>query len=141
MEPHDKVVGLIWHGQVVEVRDSDGRRQQTSAGPVGWPADRLGGALACVSFGLVALVGGVWPLLARGNPRHETAAKVVRWHGLGLGGAAILTLWVQAANDWPMWSIPAVWGALALLLLSSTTAFVMAALRGELDEDAPTAGP
>jgi len=141
MQPHDKVVGLIWQGQVVEVRDSDGRRQQTSAGPVGWPADRLGGALACVSFGLAALVGGVWSLLARGNPRHESAARVVGWHGLGLGGAAILTLWVQAADDWPMWSIPAVWGALALLLLSSMTAFVIAALRGELDDDAPTAGP
>ncbi|WP_329549768.1 hypothetical protein OG548_43940 [Streptomyces sp. NBC_01356] len=59
MEPDDKVVGLIWHGQVVEVRNADGRRQQTSAGPVGWPEDRFGGALALVSFGLIALVGGL----------------------------------------------------------------------------------
>ncbi|MFC5801350.1 hypothetical protein ACFPWT_12155 [Streptomyces formicae] len=35
MESDDRVVGLIWYGQVVEVRDSDGRRQQTSSGPLG----------------------------------------------------------------------------------------------------------
>ncbi|MET7698055.1 hypothetical protein [Streptomyces sp. NPDC005485] len=135
MEPDDKVVGLIWRGQVVEVRDTHGQRQQTSAGPVGWPEDRLGGALACLSFGLTALVGGLWPFFARGNRRHAKAATVMRWHGLGMGATAILTLWAQAANDWPLWSIPAIWGPLALLLLASMTAFVQAALRGELDDD------
>lgn len=138
MEPDDKVVGLIWHGQVVEVRDADGRRQQTSAGPVGWPEDRLGGALALVSFGLTALVGGLWPLFVRGNRRHAKAATVVRWHGVGIGVTAILTLWAQAANDWPMWAIPAIWGPLALLLLASMVAFAIAALRGDLDDDAPS---
>lgn len=138
MESDDKVVGLIWHGEVVEVRDVDGRRQQTSSGPVGWPEDHLGGALACISFGLSALVGGVWPLFARGNRRHAAAATVVRWHGVGLGGTAILTLWAQAANDWPIWSIPAIWGPLALLLLASMVAFAIAALRGELGDDAPS---
>jgi hypothetical protein len=138
MEPDEKVVGVIWHGQVVEVRDAEGRRQQTSDGPVGWPEDRLGGALACVSFGLAALVGGLWPLFARGEQRHVTAAKMVRWHGVGLGATAILTLWAQAANDWPLWAIPAIWGPLALLLLASMTAFALGALRGELDDDAPT---
>jgi len=138
MDPDDKVVGLIWHGRVVEVRDADGRRQQTSAGPVEWPEDRLGGALACISFGLTALVGSSWALFARGNRRHAKAAAVVRWHGVGLGVTAILTLWAQAANDWPMWAIPAIWGPLALLLLASTTAFAIAALRGDLDDDAPS---
>jgi hypothetical protein len=74
MEPDDKVVGLIWHGQVVEVRDADGQRQQTSSGPVGQPEDRLGGALACISIGLTALVGGLWPLFAPGKRRHAKAA-------------------------------------------------------------------
>ncbi|MFC3350213.1 hypothetical protein ACFOOM_22855 [Streptomyces echinoruber] len=134
MEPGDRVVGLIWHGQVVEVRDSAGRRQQTSFGPVEWPEDRLGGALACVSFGLAALVGGLWPLFAPGDRRHAAAAAAVRWHGVGMAAAAILTLWAQAANDWPMWAIPAIWGPLALLLLASTAAFVRAALRGDLDD-------
>lgn len=138
MEPDDKVVGLIWHGQVVEVRDADGRRQQTSTGPVGWPEDRFGGALALVSFGLIALVGGLWPLFVRGNRRHAKAATVVRWHGVGIGVAAILTLWAQAANDWPIWAIPAIWGPLALLLLASMVAFAMAALRGDFDDDAPS---
>ncbi|MDF3140564.1 MULTISPECIES: hypothetical protein [unclassified Streptomyces] len=138
MEPGDKVVGLIWHGQVVEVRDADGRRQQTSSGPVGWPEDRLGGALACISFGLTALVGGLWPLLARGKRRHAKAATVVRWHGVGMGATAILTLWAQAANDWPIWAIPAIWGPLALLILASTVAFALAALRGDLDDDTPS---
>ncbi|MFF6911113.1 hypothetical protein [Streptomyces sp. NPDC012466] len=137
MEPGEKVVGVIWHGRVVEVRDAEDRRQQTSDGPVGWPEDRLGGALACVSFGLAALVGGLWPLFARGEGRHVTAAKMVRWHGVGLGATAILTLWAQASNDWPLWAIPAIWGPLALLLLASMTAFALGALRGELDEDAP----
>lgn len=137
MEPGDKVVGLIWHGQVVEVRDADGRRQQTSSGPVGWPEDRLGGALACISVGLPALVGSLWPFFARGNRRHAKAATVVRWHGVGIGGAAILTLWAQSANDWPMWAIPAIWGPLALLLLACMVAFVIAALRGDLDDDVP----
>ncbi|QCD60972.1 hypothetical protein CEB94_37315 [Streptomyces hawaiiensis] len=137
MQPGEKVVGVIWHGQVVEVRDAEGRRQQTSDGPVGWPEDRLGGALACLSFGLAALVGGLWPLFARGERRHVTAAKTVRWHGVGLGGTAILTLWAQAANDWPLWAIPAIWGPLALLLLTSMTAFALGALRGDLDDDAP----
>ncbi|CAM5315888.1 hypothetical protein [Streptomyces purpurascens] len=137
LEPDDRVVGLIWHGRVVEVRDSDGRRQQTSSGPVGWPEDRLGGALACVSFGLTALVGGLWPLLARGDRRHAKAGAVVRWHGVGLGATAILTLWAQSANDWPMWAIPAIWGPLALLVLASMTAFALAAVRGDLDDDAP----
>jgi hypothetical protein len=137
MQPGEKVVGVIWHGQVVEVRDAEGRRQQTSDGPVGWPEDRLGGALACVSFGLAALVGALWPLFARGDGRHATAAKMVRWHGVGLGATAILTLWAQASNDWPLWAIPAIWGPLALLLLASMTAFALGALRGDLDDDAP----
>jgi hypothetical protein len=104
---------------------------------VGWPEDRLGGALACVSFGLAALVGGVWPLFARGDERRVRAAKMVRWHGVGLGATAILTLWAQAANDWPLWAVPAIWGPLALLILASMTAFALGALRGELDDDAP----
>ncbi|NEE10478.1 hypothetical protein G3M58_29000 [Streptomyces sp. SID7499] len=137
MAPGEKVVGVIWYGQVVEVRDGEGRRQQTSDGPVGWPEDRLGGALACISFGLAALVGGVWPLFARGDERRVTAAKMVRWHGIGLGATAILTLWAQAANDWPLWAVPAIWGPLALLILASMTAFALGALRGELDGDAP----
>ncbi|GGV57290.1 hypothetical protein GCM10010228_01870 [Streptomyces massasporeus] len=137
MAPGEKVVGVIWHGQVVEVRDAEGRRQQTSDGPVGWPEDRLGGALACVSFGLAALVGGVWPLFARGDERRVKAAKMVRWHGVGLGATAILTLWAQAANDWPLWAVPVIWGPLALLILASMTAFALGALRGELDDDAP----
>ncbi|MFF0223700.1 hypothetical protein [Streptomyces sp. NPDC004629] len=137
MEPGDKVVGVIWHGQVVEVRDTAGQRQQTYAGPVGWPEDRFGGTLACFSFGLTALVGGLWALFARGNRRHGRAAAVVRWHGVGLGAAAILTLWAQAANDWPMWAIPAIWGPVALLLLASMVAFCVAALRDDLDDDTP----
>ncbi|MFE0255060.1 hypothetical protein [Streptomyces sp. NPDC059010] len=141
MAPGEKVVGLIWHGQVVEVRDADGRRQQTSSGPVGWPEDRLGGALACTAFGLTALVGSLWPLFARRNRRHAKAATVVRWHAVGIGGAAILTLWAQSANDWPMWAIPAIWGPLALLLLACMVAFVLAALRGDLDDDAPSTPP
>lgn len=135
MKPGDKVVGLIWYGQVVEVRDADGQRQQTSDGPVGWPEDRLGGALACVSFGVTALVGALWSLFARGKRGHVTAATVVRWHGVGLGTAAILALWVQAANDWPMWAIPAIWGTLALFLLASMVAFATAALRGVLGNE------
>ncbi|MFH9002929.1 hypothetical protein ACH4E5_06750 [Streptomyces afghaniensis] len=136
LAPGEKVVGLIWHGQVVEVRDADGRRQQTSDGPVGWPEDRLGGALACFSFGLPALVGGVWPLVARGDRRHAKAAVVVRWHGVCLAAVALFTLWAQSANGWPLWAIPAIWGPFALLGLASMTAFVIAALRGDLDDDA-----
>ncbi|MER5938918.1 hypothetical protein ABT121_16530 [Streptomyces sp. NPDC001928] len=140
MEPDDKVVGVIWHGQIVEVRDADGRRQQTSVGPVGWPADRLGGALACIPIGLAAVAGGLWALFARGDRRHTAAATVVRWHGVAIGGAALLTLWAQSANDWPIWAIPAIWGPVALPLLACMTGFVIAALRGELEDDAPS-GP
>lgn len=141
LAPGDKVVGVIWHGQVVEVRDAAGRRQQTSFGPVGWAADRLGGALACVSFGLAALVGALWSLFARGNRRHQAAARVVRWHGAGLGITAILTLWGQGANGWPMWAIPAVWGPVALIVLVSMVAFSLAGLRGELDDGPPSTQP
>ncbi|MFJ4469896.1 hypothetical protein ACIP2X_20825 [Streptomyces sp. NPDC089424] len=139
LEPGDKIVGLIWYGQVVEVRDADGRRQQTSEGPVEWPEDRLGGALACISFGATALVGALWSLFARGGRRHMRAAAVVRWHGVGLGAAAILTLWAQQAGDWPLWTIPAVWGPLALLLVASMVAFAIAALRGAPGKDDPRA--
>lgn len=139
MEPGDKVVGLVWHGQVVEVRNAGGQRQQTSAGPVGWPEDRLGGTLACLSFGLTGLVGGLWPLCAPGRRRHARAGAVVRWHGVGMGVTAILTLWAQMANDWPLWAIPAIWGPIALLLTASTVAFTVAALRGGPDDEAPSA--
>ncbi|GAP46261.1 hypothetical protein [Streptomyces azureus] len=139
LEPGEKVVGLIWHGQVVEVQDADGRRQQTSHGPVGRPEDRLGGALACFAFGLPALVGGAWPLFARGDRRHAKAAVVVRWHGVCMAVAALFTLWAQAANGWPFWAVPAIWGPLALLGLASMTAFVIAALRGDMDDEAPPA--
>jgi hypothetical protein len=138
MEPGDEVVGLIWHGQIVEVRDADGQRQETSTGPLGWPEDRLGGALACISFGLTGLVGSLWPLFTPRNRRRAAAGSVVRWHGVGLGGTAILTLWAQAANKWPLWSIPAIWGPLALLLLASMVAFSLAALRGELGDEDPS---
>ncbi|MFF4968541.1 hypothetical protein [Streptomyces sp. NPDC001037] len=143
LEPGDRVVGLIWHGRVVEVRDARGRRQQTSDGPVGWPEDRLGGALACGSFGLAALVGAVWSLFARDDRRHARAASVVRWHGVGMAVLALPTLWAQSANDWPMWSIPAIWGPLALLVLASMVAFAVAAVRGDLDDEAapPSARP
>ncbi|GGX00873.1 hypothetical protein GCM10010383_33640 [Streptomyces lomondensis] len=137
MAPGEKVVGLVWRGRVVEVRDAEGRSQPTSVGPQEWPADRLGGALACLSFGLPALVGWVWSVLARGDRRRAAAATVVRWHGVALGGTAILALWAQAANDWPLWAIPAIWGPLALLGLASMTAFTLAALRGELTDEAP----
>lgn len=137
LEPDDKVVGLIWRGRVVEVRDASGQRQETSDGPLEWPEDRLGGALAGLSLGVMGLVGALWPLFAPG-PRHASAAGAVRWHGVAMGAAAVVVLWVQAANDWPMWSIPAVWGPLALLLLASAAAFAAAALRGELDDDAPS---
>ncbi|MFH9011279.1 hypothetical protein ACH4C6_07865 [Streptomyces sp. NPDC017943] len=138
LEPGDRVTGVVWHGRVVEVREPGGARQQTSDGPVGWPADRLGGALACVSFGLAGLVGGLWSLVARGE-RHAKAGRVVRWHGVGLGAAAVLSLWAQTANDWPIWAILAIWGPLALLVLASMTAFTIAALRGELGDEAPVA--
>jgi hypothetical protein len=115
--------------------DGGSRRPQD---PWGGPEDRLGGALACISFGLTALVGGLWPLIAPSNRRHLKAATVVRCHGVGMGVAAILTLWAQAANDWPIWAIPAIWGPLALLLLASMVALVIAALRGDLDDDAPS---
>ncbi|WP_460105147.1 hypothetical protein [Streptomyces sp. YKOK-J1] len=141
LEPGDEVVGLIWHGRVVEVRDAEGRRQQTSDGPLGWPEDRLGGTLACGSFGVTALVGAVWSLLARGDRRRARAAAVVRWHGAGMAVTAVLALWAQSANDWPMWAIPAIWGPLALFLLASMVAFAMAALRGDLDDEAPAAPP
>ena len=138
LEPGDKVVGLIWRGQVVEVRNAAGTWQETSDGPLEWPEDRLGGALAGLSFGLMGLVGALWSLFAPG-PRHANAAKAVLWHGVAMGVTAIVTLWVQAANDWPMWSIPAVWGPLALALLASAVAFAVAGLRGGLDDDAPSA--
>ncbi|WP_399894623.1 hypothetical protein ACGH7X_37675 [Streptomyces sp. BBFR51] len=141
LEPADKVVGVIWHGRVVEVRDADGRRQQTSAGPVGMPEGHFGGALACLSVGLTALVGGLWPLFARRDPRHAKAAAVVRWHGVGMGGAAVLTLWAQESNDWPLWAIPAIWGPLALLASASMVAFAVAALRGDLDDEATPTPP
>ncbi|MFJ5684766.1 hypothetical protein [Streptomyces sp. NPDC093099] len=137
MGPGDHVVGLIWHGEVVEVRDAGGQRQQTSAGPLGWPEDRLGGALAGVSFGLTALVGSLWSLFARGSWRHAKAATVVRWHSVGFGVTAVLALWVQGSNEWPMWAVPALWGPVALLLVACMVAFAVAALRGELDDDPP----
>lgn len=139
LEPGDKVVGLIWYGQVVELRDADGRSQQTSDGPVGWPEDRLGGAFACFSFGVIALVGALWSLFARGRRGHEQAASVVRWHGVGLGVATILALWVQTASDWPMWTIPAAWGVFALVFLTSMVVSATAALRRGRDgeEDLP----
>ncbi|WP_240929407.1 hypothetical protein [Streptomyces coryli] len=99
---------------------------------MGWPEDRLAGAIGCVSFGVMAFAGGLWGVLGCRSRRHVVAAAAVRWHALGIGAAAIVTLWVQVAADWPMWSIPAGWGVLALLLLGSAAGFVVAALRGAL---------
>ncbi|WP_210925153.1 hypothetical protein [Streptomyces sp. B93] len=135
LEPGDEVVGLIWYGQVVELRDADGRSQQTSDGPVGWPEDRLGGAFACFSFGVIALAGALWSLFARGRRGHEQAASVVRWHGVGLGVATILVLWVASAGDWPLWAIPAAWGGLALVFLTSMVASATATVRRGLESE------
>ncbi|MDX3234490.1 hypothetical protein PV392_02055 [Streptomyces sp. ME03-5709C] len=136
-EAGDEVVGVVWRGRLVDLRDASGRWQETSDGPLEWPEDRLGGALAGLSFGVMGLVGTLWSLLAP-DPRHASAARAVRWHGAAMAVAALVALWVQAANDWPMWSIPAVWGPSALLLLASAGAFTVAGLRGELDADAPS---
>ncbi|MFF3675830.1 PH domain-containing protein [Streptomyces sp. NPDC002120] len=130
MRPGDPVVGVVWHGGIVEVRDAGGLRQQTTLGPAGWPADRLGGALALLSFGLVALVGSVWAIIKRHDRRHQRAAAMVRWHGAALGVAAIAALWAQSGNNWPLWAIWAIWGPLALVLLATMVACVIAALRG-----------
>ncbi|MFE2171233.1 PH domain-containing protein [Streptomyces sp. NPDC059447] len=130
LRPGDPVVGVVWHGGVVEVRDADGRRQQTTLSPVGWPADRLGGALAGTSFGLVALTGSLWAVIKRRDRRHRRAAAMVRWHGVALGVAALLTLWAQHDGQGPLWRIWAVWGPIALILLSTMVVSVIAALRG-----------
>ncbi|MFE6909619.1 PH domain-containing protein [Streptomyces erythrochromogenes] len=141
MQPGDAVVGVVWRGGVVEVRDADGRRQQTEFGPSEWPADRLGGALAFIPFGLIALAGSVWPIVKRGDRRHERAATAVRWHGVALGATGLLTLWVQADNGWPLWAIWAIWGPVALVLLATMAACVVAALRGTAEGGGPAAGP
>ncbi|MFD3472488.1 PH domain-containing protein [Streptomyces sp. NPDC058682] len=129
MRPGDPVVGVVWHGGIVEVRDAGGLRQQTTFGPVGWPADRLGGALAFISFGLTALVGSLWAIVKRHDRRHQRAAAMVRWHGVALGVTAILSVWAQLNNNWPMWAIWAIWGPLALVLLATMVASAIAALR------------
>ncbi|MGW6984860.1 hypothetical protein ACWGE1_36320 [Streptomyces sp. NPDC054932] len=139
------VVGVVWRGGIVEVRDADGRRQQTTFGPVGWPADRLGGALACISFGLVALAGSLWAIVKRHDRRHERAAAMVRRHGAALGITALLTLWAQGNNNWPLWAIWAIWGPLALVLLGTMVASAAAALRSDAEgydlfTGAPSAG-
>ncbi|MFE3288902.1 hypothetical protein ACFXJJ_38160, partial [Streptomyces sp. NPDC059233] len=112
------------------MRDGDGRRQQTTFGPVGWPADRLGGALAFLSFGLAALAGSLGAVVKRHDRRHRSAAAMVRRHGVALGVAALLTLWARDDNHRPLWRIWAVWGPIALLLLATMTASAIAALRG-----------
>ncbi len=145
LRPGDPVVGVVWHGRIVEVRDSDGRRQQTTFGPVGWSADRLGGALAFISFGLIALAGSLWGIVKRGDRRHRRAAALVRWHGVAVGVTALLTLWAQANNDWPLWVIWVLWGPLALVLLATMAASAVAALRGDGEghdlSDEPPARP
>ncbi|WP_158693171.1 hypothetical protein [Streptomyces viridochromogenes] len=55
-----------------------------------------------------------------------------------MGAAALLALWAQVANGWPIWAIPAIRGPLALLLPAAMVAFVIAALRGDLVDDAPS---
>ncbi|MGW8776565.1 PH domain-containing protein [Streptomyces sp. NPDC055796] len=130
MRPGDPVVGVVWRGGIVEVRDADGLRQQTTLGPVGWPADRLGGALALISFGVIALAGSLWAIVKRHDQRHQRAAAMVRWHGAALGVTAILTLWAQSNNNWPVWAIWAIWGPLALILLATMVASAIAALHG-----------
>ncbi|MEB8336056.1 hypothetical protein [Streptomyces endophyticus] len=132
LEPHDKVVGLIWRGDVVDLRDTEGEQQETSDGPLDWPTDRLAGALACLSFGAAALVGSLWSALARGNRCHDAAGRVVRLHGIPLGITALLTLWLQSANDWPARSLPIIWGIVAALILANMVGFVVAALRGQI---------
>lgn len=132
LEPKDKVVGLIWRGDVVELRDTDGERQETTDGALDWPTDRLAGALAGLSFGTTALVGGLWSAFARGNRRHDAAGRMVCLHGIPLGATAILTLWLQAANDWPDRSLPIIWGIVAALTLANMVGFVVAALRGSV---------
>ncbi|MER6251854.1 PH domain-containing protein [Streptomyces sp. NPDC001584] len=133
MRPGDPVVGVVWHGGIAEVRDAGGLRQQTTFGPVGWPSDRLGGALAFISFGLTALVGSLWAIVKRHDRRHQRAAAMVRWHGAALGVTAILTLWAQLNNNWPMWAIWAIWGPLALVLLATMAASAIAALRSDVE--------
>ncbi|MFJ9124127.1 hypothetical protein ACIRJS_08590 [Streptomyces sp. NPDC102340] len=132
LEPHDKVVGLIWRGDVVDLRDAEGEHQETTEGPLDWPTDRLAGALACLSFGAAALVGTVWSAFARGNRRHDAAGRMVCLHGIPLGVTAILILWMQSANDWPARSLPIIWGIVAALILANMVGFVVAALRGQI---------
>ncbi|MEV6682835.1 PH domain-containing protein [Streptomyces erythrochromogenes] len=140
MRPGDAVVGVIWRGGVVEVRDADGRRQQTTYGPSDWPADRLAGALAFISFGLIALVGSVWAIVKSEDRRHERAAAMVRWHGVALGATALLTLWAQGNDDRPLWAIWAVWGPIALVLLTTMAVSAVAALRSTSQNGGPAAG-
>ncbi|MFI7139698.1 hypothetical protein ACIBQ5_18590 [Streptomyces massasporeus] len=108
-----------------------------SAREIGGALDRereYRGAPACAAVP-VETSGCVWE--QEFTVRSETAAKTVRWHGVALGATAILTLWAQAANEWPLWAVPAIWGPLALLIPASMTAFALGALRCELDDDAP----
>ncbi|MEU6314006.1 PH domain-containing protein [Streptomyces sp. NPDC047014] len=129
MRPGDAVVGLVWHGDVVEVRDAEGRRQETMYGPVDMAETELGAALTGGSFGLLALVGSVWAIVGGRERRHERASAWVRWHGLALGGGALLATWAQLANGWPLWSIWVLWGPLAVVLLTTMTMTAVRALR------------
>lgn len=131
LEPHDKVVAVVWRGAVVDVRDTDGAHQETRESPVGWSTDRLGGALAFLSFGAAALVGGLWSTFAR-DRRHDEAGRMVCLHGIGLGATALLILWTQSANEWPARTLPIAWAVVATLILANTVGFVRAALRGQI---------
>ncbi len=134
LEPGAKVVGVIWHGQVVEVVNGD-MRQQTLDGPVGWPADRVGGALALIPAGLAGLAGGLWSLFPGVEPRRRRVSVIMQAHGFVLGAAGFVAIMVQHLAGWPVWAIPAVWGPLAFAVLASMVAFVRAVLRGDLDDD------
>ncbi|MHA4814531.1 hypothetical protein ACXZ65_09285 [Streptomyces aculeolatus] len=139
MQPGDEVVGLIWDGRMVEVRDADGRRQRTYASPVGLSEENLGEALGGFSIGATSLVGGVWLLVRRGDGRHRAAAAAVRWHGVVMGALGVFAPLVQRRAGWPIWAIPVAWGVVAVLLAASMAAFAAAALRGEFEEGDRTA--
>lgn len=98
------------------------------------------GALAFISFGLIALVGSVWMIVKSGDRRHERAAAMVRWHGVALGVTALLTLWAQANNGWPLWAIGAIWGPIVLVLLATMVVSAIAALRSTVEGGGPAGG-
>ncbi|GGU92663.1 hypothetical protein GCM10010182_04980 [Actinomadura cremea] len=119
LDDGDPVVGTIWRGEIVRIA-ALGDEQDTTADPSGFAETFAGTALLVGSSGLLMAVAGGWRLRRRAEPAMPAGLVGLLWFTGIMAGVTLAIGIAVATAEWPIWLIPGLWGAAAVLVAGCT---------------------